>query len=160
MFGAEDEFINKFANLAKYSPALPLIGGGKTKFQPVYVNDIAKSVAKIITSGNKYTHATYELGGPDILSFAEIIKLILLHSKQPRILYKLPFCVANFLALFFEFMPKPILTRDQLKLLKCDNLTQDNALTFFDLQIQPKTIEEIIPEYLEIYQSKCYSGES
>ncbi len=156
VFGKEDNFINQFATIASFSPFLPLIGGGHTEFQPVYVNDIAKSVAKIASTEHGYLTNIYELGGPEVLTFKEILELILKYTKRKRILLPLSWKLAKFAAFFLEKLPQPLLTCDQVKLLKIDNVTQKNSLTFFDLQIQPQNIEEIIPTYLSNYLNNCY----
>jgi len=154
VFGAEDNFMNKFAKMACFSPFLPLIMGGSTKFQPVYVNDIALSVKKIIQTDD-IKDKTYELAGPDILDFKKLLELCLLYSGKKRLFINLPRKIALFLAWFLEKLPNPQLTRDQVKMLANDNVTNQGALTFFDLQIQPKNIEEILPKYLDIYKTSC-----
>jgi len=155
VFGVEDDFFNKFATLAKFSVFLPLIAGGKTKFQPVYVNDIAKAVRRLTVSESSCNGKLYELGGPDVYNFKELLELTLEYSGKKRFLIKIPEFLATIMAWFFERFPRPLITRDQLKILKTNNVTQDGALTFFDLQVQPRTVEEIVPTYLNIHKSTC-----
>ena len=155
IFGEEDQFFNKFAFLSNFSPMLPLIEQGKTKFQPVYVVDIAKAVYNIVAYEG-YDNKTYELGGPDIYSFKEIYQYILQILERKRFLIKIPNFMAKIMAVMFELLPNPMLTRDQLKLLKTDNITKKKVNSFFHLQIQPYKIEEIVPKYLQIYKSDCY----
>lgn len=147
VFGPEDDFFNRFAWLARISPLLPLIGGGHTKFQPVFVGDVAAAILKCIqdpaTRGK-----TYELGGPDILSFKELLQFILRVTGRKRLLVPLPFWLATLEALWLQFLPKPLLTPDQVRLLKSDNVVTADALTLADLGIQPDSIEAVVPSYL------------
>jgi uncharacterized protein YbjT (DUF2867 family) len=154
-FGEEDQFFNKFAQLTSFSPFLPLIEQGKTRFQPVYVADVSRAIYNIMVYEG-YDNKTYELGGPDIYSFKEIYEYILKVLGRKRFLIKLPNFVAKIMALIFELMPTPMLTIDQLKLLKTDNITKKKVNSFFHLQIQPYKIEEIVPKYLQMYKSDCY----
>jgi uncharacterized protein YbjT (DUF2867 family) len=155
IFGEEDQFFNKFAQLTSFSPFLPLIEQGKTRFQPVYVADVSRAIYNIMVYEG-YDNKTYELGGPDIYSFKEIYEYILKVLGRKRFLIKLPNFVAKIMALIFELMPTPMLTIDQLKLLKTDNITKKKVNSFFHLQIQPYKIEEIVPKYLQMYKSDCY----
>ena len=157
IFGAEDNFYNQFAAMAKMSPALPLIGGGKTRFQPAYVGDVAAAIVKGLDTGG----GTYELGGPNIYSFKEILSYILDQIERPRFLAPLPFFVAQplgaVLNAVFKLYPfgGPPLTDDQVKMLKTDNVVSANARTFADLGItELETVEAIVPTYL--YRFKPY----
>ncbi len=153
IFGAEDNFYNQFAQMSVLSPVLPVIGGGKTKFQPVYVADIAK--AYIATLDDDSTKGKiYELGGNDIMSFKEILGSVNKMTHRDRMLVTIPSCMAHIGAFFAEFLPTPPLTRDQIELLKFDNVVSDNALTFADLGITPTSISEIVPDYLKCYAQK------
>jgi uncharacterized protein YbjT (DUF2867 family) len=152
VFGPEDEFTNRFAALARLSPALPLIGGGATKMQPVYVGDVATAVADAV-DGKTKAGAAYELGGPDVLSMREIMKLILKITDRSRMLISLPFALARLHAAFLQFAPGPLkLTPDQVELLKSDNVVSDAAksagLTLEGLGIAPDSLEAIAPQYL------------
>ncbi len=148
VFGAEDNFINLFNWLSKISPILPLIGGGHTLFEPVYVGDIAKAVFNCIDfKHQKVAGKTFELAGPIQYSFREILELILSTTGRRRLLLPIPFCLAKIKAFFFEFLPHPILTRDQVELLKYNNiLSKDNGL--ITLQITPTPMDTVISGYL------------
>ncbi len=152
MFGAEDQFTNRFASLARISPMLPLIGGGLTKMQPVYVGDVATAVADAV-DGKAKTGATYELGGPEVLTMREIMELILATIERRRMLVSLPFGLARLQALLLQFAPGPLkLTPDQVLLLESDNVVSDAAkaasLTLQGLGITPDSLEAIAPQYL------------
>ena len=152
VFGPEDQFTNRFASLAWVSPVLPLIGGGLTKLQPVYVGDVATAVADAV-DGKTKPGATYELGGPEVLTMREIIEIILATIERRRILVSLPFGLAKLQALFLQFAPGPLkLTPDQVALLRSDNVVSDAAkaagLTLEGLGIVPDSLEAIAPQYL------------
>jgi NADH dehydrogenase len=152
IFGPEDQFTNRFAALARVSPALPLVGGGLTKLQPVYVGDVATAVADAI-DGKTKPGETYELGGPEVLTLREILQIILATIERRRMLMSLPFGLAKFQALFLQFAPGPLkLTADQVELLRSDNVVSDTAkasgLTLEGLGIAPDSLEAIIPQYL------------
>jgi uncharacterized protein YbjT (DUF2867 family) len=152
LFGPEDQFTNRFAALARLSPMLPLIGGGETKLQPAYVGDVATAVADAV-DGKTKAGATYELGGPEVLSMREIMKIILDITDRKRMLVSLPFGLAKLQAMFLQFAPGPLkLTPDQVALLRSDNVVSDAAkaagLTFEGLGISPDSIEAIAPQYL------------
>ncbi len=151
VFGPEDDFFNRFANLALFTPVLPLYGGGNTRFQPVYVGDVAEAVLRIAndpaTAGK-----TYELGGPRIYTFREVLEVILRVTGRRRLLVPLPFWVADFQARFLELLPKPLLTRDQVKLLKRDNVVGTRAPGLADLGIAPTSVDAILPAYLARYR--------
>src|SRR6202140_1811749 len=121
VFGPEDQFTNRFASLARISPVLPLIGGGVTKLQPVYVGDVATAVADAV-DGKTRQGATYELGGPEALTMREIIEIILAIIERKRMLVSLPFGLAKLQARFLQFAPGAFkLTPDQVALLRSDN---------------------------------------
>src|SRR3984893_15706909 len=152
VFGPEDQFTNRFAALARLSPALPLIGGGVTKLQPVYVGDVATAVADAV-DGKTKAGATYELGGPEVLAMREIMEIILATIERPRMLISLPFGLAKLQALFLQFAPGALkLTPDQVVLLQSDNVVSDTAkaagLTLQGLGIAPDSMEAIAPQYL------------
>jgi NADH dehydrogenase len=151
VFGAEDGFLNLFAGLARLSPVLPLMGGGKTKFQPVYVGDVADAVVTCMTDP-KCRGKTYELGGPAVYSFEELMRYMLKEIRRRRFLVPWPFELADFQAKFLEMLPVPPLTRDQVKLLQSDNVVSEGALTLADLGLQPTALEVIAPTYLERYR--------
>ncbi len=152
VFGPEDQFSNRFAALARVSPFLPLIGGGMTKLQPVYVGDVATVVADAV-DGKTTPGAVYELGGPEILTMREVMKIILRVIERQRMLISLPFGMAGLQALALQFAPGPLkLTPDQVALLRSDNVVSDAAksagLTLEGLRIAPDSLEAIAPQYL------------
>lgn len=151
IFGPEDQFFNRFANLARFTPALPLIGGGETKFQPVFVGDVADA-AKAALNGLAKPGATYELGGPETRSFKALLEYILTVTGRKRMLVSLPFPIAKMQASVLELLPGKLLTVDQVKLLETDNVVSAAAeaegRTLAGLGIQPKTYEAIVPTYL------------
>src|SRR5712671_3614949 len=152
VFGPEDQFTNRFASLARMSPMLPLIGGGVTRLQPVYVGDVAAAVADAV-DGKTKAGATYELGGPEVLTMREIMQIILATIERRRMLISLPFGLAKFQALFLQFAPGPLkLTPDQVLLLRSDNVVSDAAkaagLTLEGLGVAPDSLEAIAPQYL------------
>jgi NADH dehydrogenase len=151
MFGPEDEFFNRFAAIARLSPVLPLIGGGQTKFQPVFVGDVAQALAKAADREARQG-VTYELGGPDVRTFKELMEFILATTERKRLLVPMPFAVAEFEAWFLQFLPTPLLTPDQVRLLKSDNVVSEQAKregrTLRDLGIEPHSMAAIVPSYL------------
>jgi len=151
VFGPEDDFFNRFATLAQLLPALPLIGGGKTRFQPVYVGDVADAVVAALDDPAA-AGRTYELGGPRIYTFRTLMELVLAETRRKRLLLPLPWTLASLQASFLEWLPTPPLTRDQVKLLKHDNVVSPGALTLKDLGIEPTAVEAIVPSYLDRYR--------
>ena len=152
VFGPEDDFTNRFAGLAKVSPFLPLIGGGTTRLQPVYVGDVAQAVADAV-DGKTKAGATYELGGPEILTMREIMEFILDVTERKRLLLPLPFGLAKLQAALLQFAPGALkLTPDQVELLQSDNVVSEAAkaagLTLQGLGITPDSLEAIAPQYL------------
>ncbi len=147
VFGPEDEFFNRFADLACFAPALPLIDGGHTKMQPVYVGDVADAICKAVTDP-ACVGQTYELGGPDVMTMKEIMEYTLEQAGQKRILAPLPSFIAAFKARFLELLPNPPLTRDQLKLLEHDNVVSEGAQGLADLGIAPTPVGAVVPRYL------------
>jgi uncharacterized protein YbjT (DUF2867 family) len=151
VFGPEDNFFNQFATLARYLPALPLIGGGETKFQPVYVGDVAEAVARALV-GKAKPGTVYELGGPDVRSFRQILEYILAETGRKRPLVPIPFPIAELQGKILGMLPKPLLTRDQVLMLKNDNVVSQTAMhegrTLEGLGIKPDSVEAIVPSYL------------
>lgn len=151
VFGPEDQFFNRFAAIAMISPALPLIGGGRTRFQPVYVGDVADAVLKCLddpaTAGR-----TYELGGPRIYTFRELLELLLGEIRRKRLLIGLPFGAAALQARLMSILPNPPLTPDQVELLKRDNVVSSGALTLATLGISATAVEGILPSYLDRFR--------
>ena len=153
IFGPEDGFFNKFAAMARMSPALPLIGGGKTRFQPVFVGDVAAAIVTALGSPDAKGR-TYELGGPTSYSFKELLELILRETGRSRLLVPLPFGLAMFKAAFLQMLPNPLLTMDQVRLLKKDNVVSPTAAGLADLGITPTSVEAVVPSYLWRYRAK------
>jgi uncharacterized protein YbjT (DUF2867 family) len=147
IFGPEDNFINQFARMSAISPVLPLIGGGKNRFQPVYVDDVARAVEVCLTD-NSAKGQTYELGGPETYTFREILQYILDLTGRRRKLVNVPFSAASTLGSFAEMLPRPLITRDQVKLLKADNVVSPESKHFDHLGIKPVGLEAVVPEYL------------
>ncbi len=151
VFGAEDQFFNRFAAMATISPVLPLIGGGHTRFQPVFVGDVADAVVKCLddptTAGR-----TYELGGPKVYTFRELIELMLAEIRRKRLLVDLPFGLAAMQARLMSILPNPPLTPDQVELLKRDNVVSSGALTLATLGIAPTAVEGVLPSYLDRFR--------
>lgn len=152
VFGPEDDFTNRFAAMARMMPVLPLIGGGTTRLQPVYVGDVATAVADA-ADGRAQAGATYELGGPEVMTMREILAAILDITDRKRAFVSLPFGLARFNAILLQFAPAPLtLTRDQVTLLRSDNVVSDAAkaagLTLEGLGITPDSLQAVAPQYL------------
>ena len=147
IFGPEDRFFNQFASLAEFFPVLPLIGGGLTYFQPIYVEDIAKSIV-VVSEKEEINNSIYELGGPQTFTFKELMKILLKQIKKKRFLVPIPYSFAKFQAKILQLLPKPLLTTDQVEMLKYDNIVTNNYPTIKDLKINPKTIESVLPNYI------------
>ena len=153
IFGPEDNFFNKFADMSRLAPALPLIGGGHTKFQPVYVADVAEAVVKAV-SGELEGGQTYELGGPEVLSFKQCLQIMLKVISRSRPLVSLPFLIASMIGSIASMIPfiDPPLTPDQVELLKKDNVVSDDAISgqhdLKSMGISPTAVEAILPSYL------------
>lgn len=155
VFGPEDDFFNRFAAMARLSPALPLVGGGTTRFQPVFVGDVAQAFAKAVDNEAR-PGTVYELGGPEVRTFKELLELVLREVDRKRLLVPLPFGVAAFKARFLELLPSPMLTRDQVKLLAYDNVVSEAAIaegrTLEGLGIRPTAMGAVLPSYLWRYR--------
>ena len=158
IFGAEDSFFNRFAEMARLSPFLPLIGGGTTSFQPVYVGDVADAVMAALADPATRGR-TYELGGPTVYSFRRLMELLLAEIKRSRLLLTIPWGVARCQAWLMERLPNPMLTRDQVEMLKRDNVVAQGSLGLADLGIAPTLLEVVIPSYLARFRpGSGYSG--
>ncbi|MFP4386565.1 MAG: complex I NDUFA9 subunit family protein [Alphaproteobacteria bacterium] len=153
MFGCDDNFFNMFASLSRYMPFLPLIGGGKTKLQPVYVADVADAaIEAVCLTSDQYTGRTYQLGGPEVMDFRDIYALVFSCTGRKKRLVYLPFKLAKYCAWFMEWMPRPLLTRDQVNSLRTDSVVQEGALGFSSFGIIPKSVRIVSPQYLERYK--------
>ncbi len=152
VFGPEDMFFNRFAAMARFAPALPLIGGGATKFQPVYVGDVADAVAAVLARDDTQGK-TYDLAGPAVFTLKELFEMILRVTGRRRILLPVPFGLATIEAFFLEWWPTaPPLTRDQVRMLRHDSVATPGALGLAELGIVPKALELVLPAYLDRYR--------
>ena len=147
VFGPEDKFFNTFASIAQFSPVLPLIGGGKTKFVPIYVGDVAKAVVKTLDLNNSEPEI-YELGGPKNYSFKELMEILLIEIKKKRFLIPISFGMAKFQSYFLQVMSNPLLTPDQVEMLKHNNIVSGNYPTLKDLGVSGTPIHSILPKYI------------
>jgi uncharacterized protein YbjT (DUF2867 family) len=151
VFGPEDDFFNKFAAIARIAPALPLIGGGTTRFQPVFAGDVAAAVLAAV-EGRAAAGQIYELGGPDVKSFKELMEFVLATIERKRLLVSIPFALARAQATVLQLLPKPLLTPDQVELLKSDNVVsaaaQREGRTLAALGIDPTAMAVVVPTYL------------
>jgi len=164
IFGPEDNFFNKFAEMARFAPALPLIGGGETRFQPVYVGDVAEAVARSV-DGKLIGGTIYELGGPRVMSFRECLEEILKITQRERPLVRLPWRLASIIGKIASLIPfiTPPLTGDQVILLKNDTIVSAEATsqnrTLAGIGIAPASVEALLPSYLTRYRPHGqYSG--
>jgi uncharacterized protein YbjT (DUF2867 family) len=151
VFGPEDDFFNRFAALARLAPALPLPGGGEMRFQPVFAGDVAEAVA-LAVDGKAKAGTIYELGGPDVRTFKELMEFVLATVERRRLLLPVPFGLMKAQAMVLQFLPKPPITPDQVELLKRDNVVsaaaRAQALTLEALGIVPASIGSVVPDYL------------
>ncbi len=151
VFGPEDDFFNRFGAMARFMPALPLVGGGETRFQPVFVGDVAEAIARAV-DGEARAGMIYELGGPEVRTFRQLLEYILKTVERRRLLVPMPFPLATMKAQVLQYLPKPPLTPDQVELLKRDNVVSqaatDEGRTLRGLGIEPTAIEAVVPSYL------------
>ena len=155
LFGPEDDFFNRFAKMSGWSPVLPLIGGGKTKFQPAYVADVGRAVAHCLDE-DATAGKTYELGGPRVYTFKELMQLLLRETHRSRLLLPVPGTLASLIGLAGDLTAitpfKPMFTSDQALLLETDNVVSAKAQGFSALGITPADVESIVPTYLWRYR--------
>lgn len=155
VFGPEDDFFNRFGAMSRIAPALPLIGGGTTKFQPVYVGDVAEAVARA-ADGDLKGGKPYELGGPEIATFRECLELLLEETGRKKMLVSLPWAFANLMGKLIGWLPGAPITSDQVKMLKSDNVVSKEALkagrTLEGIGIKPTAMAAILPSYLVQYR--------
>ena len=147
VFGPEDGFFNKFASLARITPVLPLFGGGLTRYQPVYVVDIARAIASAIETKNSIGE-TYELGGPRSYTFEELMQIILQETERSAALLPLPLAIAKILGASLGWAPGAPITLDQARLLDKDNVVSEGAKGLDDLGVEATSLEVILPQYL------------
>lgn len=158
VFGPDDNFFNRFAAMARFVPALPLIGGGHTRFQPVYVGDVAHAAVVVATASlfgqNDTPGGVFELGGPEVLTMREVYIRTMQATGRKRRMVNVPFFVASILAMFTQWLPpRPVLTMDQVKSLRSDSVVADDALGFVDMGLVPTAMGLIVPAYLERFRS-------
>tara|TARA_Y100000591_G_scaffold333351_1_gene376169 strand:- start:22743 stop:23699 length:957 start_codon:yes stop_codon:yes gene_type:complete len=156
IFGPQDKFFNLFASIAQYSPFMPIFGEtffsyGRTLYQPVYVQDVANGIINSLEK-NRSKGKVFEIGGPTVYSFQEIMEIVLKYSGKKRFLIPFPFAYAKILATLTEFLPINLITRDQVKQLTIDNIVGSKSLTLQDLGITPTPLESIVPSYLDKFK--------
>ena len=151
VFGPEDEFFNRFAQMARVSPVMPLIGGGQTRFQPVYVGDVADAIMACLDQPETVGE-TYELGGPRVYTFRQLLELMLEECHRKRRFMTIPWGLAKLQGTFLEWLPKPPLTVDQVEMLKRDNVVSGKEKTLSDLGIEATALEMILPSYMDVYR--------
>ncbi|MEQ9489927.1 MAG: complex I NDUFA9 subunit family protein [Alphaproteobacteria bacterium] len=153
VFGPQDDFFNRFANLARFSPVLPLIGGGHTKFQPVYVVDVAEAMAACVNGRAENAQGqVYELGGPTVYTFEELMRLVMHYTGYDRRLVSIPFGLARLQGMVLGLLPTPPLTADQVDLLKSDNVVTGDLPGLADFGIHPTAAEVILPTYMDVHR--------
>jgi NADH dehydrogenase len=157
LFGPEDHFFNRFAAMARISPVLPLVGGGRTRFQPIFVGDVARAIADAV-EGKAKPGAIYELGGPEIKTFRECLELMLREVERKRLLVPLPFGLASVAGAVLQHLPGRLLTRDQVRQLRADNVVSDLARkekrTIAAFGIDPVTAASMLPAYLARFRAR------
>ena len=155
VFGPEDDFFNRFGAMARIAPALPLIGGGKTRFEPVYVGDVAEAIAKAVT-GELAGGKVYELGGPQTLSFRECLEILLKETARSRMLINIPWFAASMIGKAIGWLPGAPITSDQVEMLRNDNVVSDQAIrekrTLTGMGIKPTPLATVLPNYLVQYR--------
>ena len=151
VFGPEDSFFNRFAAMARFMPALPLIGDGHTKFQPVFVGDVAAAVIAALKQADA-AGKTYEIAGPVVFDLKQLFAILLNVIGRRRLLLPIPLGLASFEAFFLEFLPRPPLTRDQVRMLKRDAVARPGAPGLSKLGITPQALELVLPSYLDRYR--------
>jgi uncharacterized protein YbjT (DUF2867 family) len=157
IFGPEDEFFNRFASMARFSPFMPLIGGGRTRFQPVYAADVAQAVIAGL-DGRARPGVAYELGGPTVYSFREVLDMIAQYTDRKRPYFPIPFFMAKLMGFFMQILPGAPITLDQVRLLQSDNVVSEDAVaearTLQSLGINPRAAETVVPHYLVRFRPK------
>ena len=147
IFGPDDSFFNTLAAMARQTPVLPLFGMGRTKLQPVFVENVAQACVRVLANPSTQGKI-YEFGGPRVYTYKALVQLVLKQVDRRRVLVPVPYLVWDILAALMVFLPNPPLTRDQVKLMKRDNVLEGKALTLEDLGIGPASVEEILPTYI------------
>jgi uncharacterized protein YbjT (DUF2867 family) len=157
VFGPEDHFFNRFAAMARMSPFLPLIGGGKTRFQPVYAGDVGEAIARAV-DGEAQRGAIYELGGPEVLTFRQCLERMLAVTQRRRLLVPIPWVAARILGRVGQHLPGAPITLDQVRMLRFDNVVSADAerdkRTLAGLGIEPTALEIVLPTYLTRFRER------
>ncbi|MDQ3776481.1 MAG: complex I NDUFA9 subunit family protein [Pseudomonadota bacterium] len=153
LFGRGDALFRSLAAITRISPVFPLFGNGSTRLQPVFVGDVAEAVVKAVGSPSE-SGKVYELGGPRVYRYKELVELVLVHLKRRRVLVPVPFFVWEIQATLLGILPNPPLTRDQVILMRGDNVVSDTALTFADLSITPRRVEAELPSIMAYCSGK------
>ena len=155
MFGPDDRFFNRFADLATVAPVLVVFEGGKTKLQPVFVGDVAQAIVNCLDDSHApgtLAGQCFDLGGPEVYNFKELLQIMLTTINRKRPIISLPAAFGHMLGLVAQYMPEPLITPDQIKLLKQDNVVDPMALSFKELGIQPRAMDTVLPDYLSSYR--------
>ena len=148
IFGPNDSFFNTLAGIARRTPALPLFGMGRTNLQPVFVGNVAEACVRVLADPSTQSKV-YELGGPRIYTYQELMNLVLEHVAKRRVLVPVPFFVWDALAALLSGLANPPLTRDQVKLMRSDNVVGETTLKLEDLGIDPTAVEDVLPTYID-----------
>lgn len=151
VFGPKDSFFNMFANLSMVLPILPLIGGGKTKFQPVYVEDVAEAIMQALRL-DEAKGQIFSLGGPDVLTFKELMEKMMRYTGRKRALVSLPWSIARVQASILSLLPKPLLTNDQVTSLKTDNILKEGDIGIESLGLTATPLDSVLPGYLSRFR--------
>ncbi|MBT5435715.1 MAG: complex I NDUFA9 subunit family protein [Alphaproteobacteria bacterium] len=158
IFGAEDGFFNLFGRMASLSPVIPLFGGGMTRFQPVYVDDVAAAIVSCLDDPSA-AGRTFELGGPSVYTFHHLMEMVRRETQRSVMLVPMPFLVAHIQAMFLQFWPKPLLTPDQVRLLQIDSVVHSGSAGLSELGIVPTTVEVVVPRYLSLFRRGGLRGQ-
>jgi NADH dehydrogenase len=150
VFGEDDHFFSRFATMIRSSLVLPLIGGGSTKFQPVFVDDVTAGLLELLKRPDT-VGKTYEFGGPQVYSFKALLELLLIALNRQRLLIPIPFTLAEMQARLLELLPNPPLTRDQIRLLKTDKVVSGAEPTLGDLGVRSRPLEEFLASLKDKY---------
>jgi NADH dehydrogenase len=157
VFGPEDQFFNRFADMARLSPVLPLIGGGRTRFQPVYAGDVGEAIARAVDNAAR-AGTTYELGGPEVLTLRQCMERALETSRRKRVLLPLPWGMARVLGRVGQHLPTKPITLDQVRMLRFDNVVSERAVserrTLEALGIEPTALETVLPTYFSRFRER------
>jgi uncharacterized protein YbjT (DUF2867 family) len=151
VFGEDDHFFSRFAAMIRSSPILPLIGGGTTNFQPVFVDDMTEGLLELLKRSDT-AGQTYEFGGPQVYSFKSLLELLMSALDRQRLLIPIPFTLAEMQARLLELLPNPPLTRDQVRLLKTDKVVSGAEPTLGDLGVRPRSLDEFLAAFTEAYR--------